>query len=170
MDSEKHCIRVTCPANQIMVDSCVYRSFFSHPNHNLSCLLKPILSIRLHGRHSMITGHHLCLVSSHTLSSNTYSTVNSSFHTKGIRGLQDVRRTMRLKEVLIVSLPLRMIDTINPILHLHHQTAILGNCPRQVRGALTSFDRHCAVHAVAAVDLERILVGKDVDLDTRPFG
>ncbi len=95
---------------------------------------------------------------------------NYLLHTKGIRGLQDVRRATRLKEVLIVSPPLRMINSINPILNLQHQTAILGNCPRQFRCALISFDRHGAVHAVAAVDLERILVGKDVELDTRPFG
>ena len=44
---------------------------------------------------------------------------------KGIGGLEHVRVVSRAKDVLLASLPLWLVDGVNPILDLHDQAAVL---------------------------------------------
>lgn len=67
--------------------------------------------------------------------------------------------------------PFRVIDAVDPVLHLHHQASVLRNRPREALvavQALRLLERQGAVLRVAAVHLEGRLVRVDVQVDARP--
>lgn len=94
--------------------------------------------------------------------------------TKSILGLQHIRITARLVNLLLPAHPLGVVDTVNVILDLKHNTPVLGDRARELvlvgaRYALRLLEGHGAVLPVARVHLEGVLVGEDVELDARPW-
>lgn len=66
-----------------------------------------------------------------------------------------------------------MVDTINVVLNLKNDTSVLGDCSREVLvilETLSALQREVTLLLRAAVELEGILVGVNVDLDARPCG
>lgn len=87
--------------------------------------------------------------------------------------LEDVRVVAGAVNLALAAHPLRVIDAVNVVLDLHDNAAVLGDGAGEVLvvlEALRLLERDAAVHAVAAVDLEGLLVGEDVDLDAGPRG
>jgi hypothetical protein len=92
---------------------------------------------------------------------------------KLVRSLQHIRVIARPVDLLISAHPLGVVDAVNIVLNLHDNAAILGNGARKVLIVLEALGRlegEAAVLAVAGVDLERRLVGVDVDGDAGPVG
>jgi hypothetical protein len=90
---------------------------------------------------------------------------------KLIARLQNIRVIPRAINLLLAPPPLGLINGINPILDLHNNASILGNCSRSIRHivqTLRALERHTPVLPTAAIDLERVLVREHVDLDTGP--
>ena len=66
-----------------------------------------------------------------------------------------------------------MVNPIDPVLHLQHNTPVPRDNAREVRlveEALALLERQAAVLLRAAVQLEGVLVGVDVELDAGPGG
>lgn len=92
---------------------------------------------------------------------------------KPITSLQHIRVITRSINLLLATLPLWLVDGVNPVLDLHHQAPVLGNRPREVRvvkQTLRLLERHRPVLAVAAVELVGLLIAVDVQLDAGPGG
>lgn len=60
-----------------------------------------------------------------------------------------------------------MVDAIDPVLDLHNNASIVFNNAGTTLEPLGRLESQQAHHHGAAVDLEGILVGEDVDLDAR---
>jgi hypothetical protein len=87
--------------------------------------------------------------------------------------LQDVGVAAGPEDLLVLASPFRVVDGVDPIFHLHHETAVFGDRAREVGvvvETLRLLERQRAVLAVAGVHLERVLVGVDLDLDAGPGG
>ena len=85
--------------------------------------------------------------------------------------LQHIRIATGLNDLLAEAPPLWVVDAVNPVLHLEHDTAILGHGPGKcavVLQALRRLDRERAVLAVARVHLEGLLFRVDVEPDAGP--
>lgn len=53
---------------------------------------------------------------------------SDSFHSRElVAGLQHVRVIARAEDLLLVALPLRLVDRIDPVLNFHDHTAVLFN-------------------------------------------
>jgi hypothetical protein len=105
------------------------------------------------------------------LLSGTHSLVLTTLQAESISSLENVRITTRLKELLLITHPLRVVDTINVVLHLKNNTSILGDGSREVLvilKPLSALQREVTLLLGAAIELEGILVGINVDLDTGP--
>ena len=92
---------------------------------------------------------------------------------EGVLGVQDVRTILGTPDLLAVTSPLRVVDSVNPILDLHDEAAVLGDGTGEllvVVQTLSLLQSHGTVLTVARVELEGILVGKDIQSDTGPFG
>jgi len=99
--------------------------------------------------------------------------IRRSVQTESIASLQNVRLTRWPKDLSIGSPPLRLIDAINPVFDLHDYTSVLWDRAREVwviEEPLRSLECDAAVLAAAGVDLECLLVGVDVKLDSGPGG
>ena len=97
----------------------------------------------------------------------------SAVDREDVASLEHVGVTTRPKDLLVLPSPLRMIDTIYPVFDFHYDTTVSGDCAREVRivvEALGLLERQRTVLAIARVDLERLLVRVDIDLDARPCG
>jgi hypothetical protein len=64
--------------------------------------------------------------------------------------------------------PFRMVDTINPILDLEHDAAVLRHSPRATLPALARLERECPVLEIARVHLEGLLVRVNVETNAGP--
>lgn len=87
--------------------------------------------------------------------------------------LQHVGVVTGPEDLLLATLPLGLVDGVDPVLDLHDQAPVLGDRPREVgivKQALRLLQRHRPVLAVAAVELVGLLVAVDVELDARPRG
>jgi hypothetical protein len=94
-----------------------------------------------------------------------------SLHVENIPRSQHKRLTPR--PINLVPAPRRLIDGINPILHLQHDASVLLNrawSGRIVEQPLRVLQRHAAVLLPAGVHLERHLVRVDGELDPGPGG
>ena len=81
--------------------------------------------------------------------------------------------TTWLEELLRIPSPLRMVDSIDPLLHLDDNTAVLGNRTWEVgivEEALGLLEGHATVLEVARVKLHGLLVGVYVELNSGPWG
>lgn len=90
-----------------------------------------------------------------------------------VRRLEDVRIIAGPKDLAVAAHPLGVVDAVNVVLDLHDDAAVLGDDAGEVLvvlEALRLLDGDAAVHAVAAVDLKGLLVGKDVNGDAGPLG
>lgn len=90
-----------------------------------------------------------------------------------VRRLEDVRIVAGPKDLAAAAHPLGVVDAVNVVLDLHDDAAVLGDDAGKVLAvleALRLLDGDAAVHAVAAVDLKGLLVGKDVNRDAGPLG
>lgn len=87
--------------------------------------------------------------------------------------LQHVGVVTGPEDLLLATLPLGLVDGIDPVLDLHDQAPVLGDRPWEVgivKQALRLLKRHRPVLAVAAIELVGLLVAVDVELDARPRG
>lgn len=94
-------------------------------------------------------------------------------NTEAIPSLENVRVIPRSKDLLLLPHPLRVVDAVNVILRLKNDAAVLGDRAREVLvvvDTLGGLERHGAVLEAAAVHLEGVLVGVDVDFDAGPLG
>lgn len=92
---------------------------------------------------------------------------------EAVRSLKNIRRIARSKDVPLLALPLGLVDSINPVLNLHNNAAVLlhsAGTVSLVEQTLRLLERESAVLATAGVDLESFLLGVDVDLDAGPLG
>lgn len=90
-----------------------------------------------------------------------------------IARLQYIRVISGAIYLLLAPLPLGLVDSIDPVLHLHHQASVLRDRPGEIRvveETLSRLERHGPIHAIAAIKLVGLLVGVDIKLDTRPGG
>lgn len=77
---------------------------------------------------------------------------------------------VRTKHLSIKSAPLRVVDAIDPILHFEDQAAVLLNDTLAAWNTLCLLQWHGSVLLHTAVDLEGVLVGEDLQLDTGGSG
>lgn len=90
---------------------------------------------------------------------------------KLVARLQNIRIIPGAINLLLAPPPLGLINSINPILDLHNNATVLGNRSRSIRHieqSLRALERHAPILPSAAIDLECVLIGEDVDLDTGP--
>ena len=95
----------------------------------------------------------------------------SVIQTELIARLQHEWIITRAKDLLLVTTPLWLVDTINIILDLQHYTSVLLDKSRPVFNTmktLRALQSHRSVLSAARVDLEGILVRVDVELNTTP--
>jgi hypothetical protein len=86
---------------------------------------------------------------------------------------QNVGVVAGAKDLLVDAAPLRVVDTVNVVLYLHDDAAVLGDCAGEVgvvTDALRLFESQGTILPIARVDLEGVLIGIDIDLDTGPLG
>lgn len=92
---------------------------------------------------------------------------------EAVLGLKNIRVATRFIELLLKSLPLRVVDAVNVVLNLNDHASILGDNSGEVLVILETLgllERHGALLLSAAVELESILISVDVELDARPGG
>lgn len=105
----------------------------------------------------------------HNLSKRRRRPIN----TEPVARLQYIRVITRAINLLLAPLPLGLVDPTDPVLHLHDHTPILRDRPREARlipQALRLLHSQRAIHAVAAIELEGVLVRVHVHLDPGPRG
>lgn len=97
----------------------------------------------------------------------------TTLNAKAIPRLEHVWIPARTEDLLGSPHPLRVVDAVNVVLDLEHHAPVLGDRSGEVLvviDALRLLEGQRAVLPAAAVDLEGVLVGVDVDLDAGPSG
>ncbi|KAI6776511.1 hypothetical protein HG530_000456 [Fusarium avenaceum] len=92
---------------------------------------------------------------------------------EGVLRLKNIRVATGLKELLLLTHPLRVVDTVNVVLNLKNDTSVLGDDTGEVGVILETLgllQGEVTLLLSAAVELESVLVGVDVYLNSRPRG
>jgi hypothetical protein len=92
---------------------------------------------------------------------------------EAVAGLEDVGTISRAEDLLLLAAPGGVVDAVNVVLDLEDNAAVLGDDAGEVLvvlDALGLLEGEGAVLLGAAVDLEGVLVGEDVDADAGPGG
>ena len=84
-----------------------------------------------------------------------------------VRRIVNCWLSVRTVDLVLTLSPLRVVDAVDPLLRLEHNTAVFLNiCLLAVRAMLlTGLDRNGTVLADTVVDLHALLIGTDVHLD-----
>ena len=80
------------------------------------------------------------------------------------------RLSRRGVDLILILTPLRIIDAIDPLLGLNHQTSELRHIRGTIPMLLAHLDGDGAIEVVTRVELQTLLVGIDVQLDTSDVG
>lgn len=114
-----------------------------------------------------------------------YIRVSLTLGGEDIVSLKSVSRVIGTEDLPLLALPLRLVDSINVVLDLHDNAAVLLDGAATAVKTLGRLDRKRAclhistfssqylrikltILANAAVHLESLLIGVDINLDTRP--
>ena len=86
--------------------------------------------------------------------------------------LREIHRGLSRRgiDLVLILAPLRIVDAVDPLLSLNHQTPELWHIRGTVPMLLARLDRNGAVEVVAGVELQTLLVGVDVQLDAGDVG
>jgi hypothetical protein len=108
-----------------------------------------------------------------TSTTNPISNLLLALQAEAVLGLKNIRVATWLIELLLKSLPLRVVDAVNVVLNFNDHASVLGDDSGEVLVVLETLgllERHGTLLLSAAVELEGILISVDVELDTRPGG
>lgn len=92
---------------------------------------------------------------------------------EAVLGLKNIGVATRLIQLLLKSLPLRVVDAVDVVLNLNDHASVLGDNSGKVLVILKTLgllEGHGALLLSTAVELEGVLISVDVELNARPGG
>ena len=119
--------------------------------HNRYHYLIPVLMVYLHARASQ----HSPLLA-----------FSRSHNTEFILCKIDRRLSCRGIDLVLILSPLRIVNAVNPLLSLNHQTPVFWHIRCAIPMLLAHLDRNSAVEVVTRIELQTLLVGIHIQLNT----